>query len=170
MAEEQAMTEALVLDNNREKLARRVNNLIKLRLENEKLSEISVKSNRQKLYFCELFIQYCYKYYGLKAIDLREITDNKEILALELEVFKKAKRDLKIFKYFGVPSLALLPVVGWIIIIVFWVSINDSIPPIGFVSHSYCKLREVLMEKEGKEFFPFETLKQILKPKTEETP
>ena len=156
MAEEQVMSQVLVLDSNREKLAKRIKN-VELDLRDE-------LSKRQKIAFCNVFVELCEKYFKFRKSDLLKITDNVELLALELEVFKKAERSYKITKYFVIPFLALIPIFGWCMVFDMFDLNQQRIYEriYGDFSFHYYRLRRKLIETHDKEFFPFDTLKQVL--------
>lgn len=158
MAEEQVMSqESLVLDGNMESLAKRIKN-VESALADELL-------DRQKTAFCKLFLQLCKQYFQFRSFDLLEITDSEELLTLESEVFKRAERGYKLTKYVGMPLLALIPMFGWELIYDMLECCNSKLGVcdyIGFYNFRYYKLRRILMKTEGKDFFPFEALKQIL--------
>lgn len=156
MAEEQITAQAsqpLILSGNQEKLMKRIEN-VELELRDEILE-------RQKIAFFKVFAELCKRYFKLRRSDLLKIADIEELSTLELEVFKKAERWSKLTKYFGMPFMALIPIFGWFILLDwlycdYYNSVHD------LYAFHYCKLRRLLVEKEGKEFFSFETLKQVL--------
>lgn len=85
MAEEQVMIQALVFDSCREKIAKILKN-----------KQINI---REEL-FCRYFIRSCWSYFKMDMSDLRKITDDEEILALEYEIYMRTERTFKIIKYF----------------------------------------------------------------------
>lgn len=158
MAEEQVASQALILDGNMERLAKKISD-IELKLRAQKLNE-------QKLLFWSLFTQLCYIYYKLTKFDLPKITDDNELLTLESEVFKRADRAFNVMKYVGIPFMILIPIIGWsclakmlsnTFIVYNRVHYYDQ----DFITFRYCRSRRKLIEVYGKEFLS-EVLKYAL--------
>lgn len=157
MAEEQVIQQTLVLDGNREKLSKRINN-INSNLQDQELG-------KQRSLFCSLFMQLCYRYYKIKRSDLKEITDNEELLALESEVFKRVESAFKLTKYVGIPIMILIPGAGWASLVKMLYNTFECYGRVhyydsDFIAFRYCKWRRKLIEIDGKKFLS-EALKNL---------
>ena len=130
-------TSLMILDGNKEKLAKKL-----------------IYKNQER--FACAFIALCEKYDLCGANILKDILDNddEQILILEKLVFKRAKQNYNLIKFMVTPILLFIPIFGWGAL----VGVYES------YCISYCRNRNRLKEVMGEKFFPFETIKNLLKP------